>query len=434
MRLYEFFIGYRYLKAKKSQLFISFNTILSVIIVFIGVFTLIIVISVMNGFQSQIKDKILDVDSHIAVEDLYNTQGMKGIREYKQLMEKVKSIKGILTVNPYIQGQGLFRFVENVSPVVIRGIGGKDYMPLDVQKFIIEGEKEYKGYRDVYIGSEMAFNYNVKIGDMIELIVPKGRLTATTGITPGKGTFRVIGFFKTHYYEFDTGLVIMSLKSAQRLYEIGDVAKGLAIKIDDLYKMDYYASKIQTEIGLEYQTLTAQQRNANFFYALKLEKLIMTIILFLIIISAGFTIMGTMVMVVMEKRKPIGILKSMGAKPISIMVIFVLEGFVIGVMGSLLGVIFGLAASLNIESIIRWIENLINDGMVFIYDLFNLGVFYHVSLVPKNVYYLDTIPTEIKPEFIVTVAILSVFLSTISAIFPAWHASRLRPAEIIRYE
>ena len=434
MRLYELFIGFRYLKAKKSQMFISFNTLLSILIVFFGVFTLIIVISVMNGFQIQIKDKILDVDSHIAVVSIYNIDGIEGITNYNTLKERIKLIKGVSTVNPYIQGQGLLRFRKNISPVVIRGMGNKSYLPLDMKKFISEGEKDFKGLNNVYIGSEMAFNYNIRIGDRIELIVPKGRLTATTGVTPGKGSFKVIGFFKTGYYEFDTSLIIMSLPAAQRLYEIGDIVQGLGVKIDDLFRMDYLASKIQSVIGFKYQTLTAEQRNQNFFYALKLEKLIMTIILFLIIISAGFTIMGTLVMVVMEKRKSIGILKSMGAKPISIMIIFVLEGFFIGVIGSLLGVIFGLAASLNLESIVRSIERAINSGMSFIYSFFNLGMFYHISLVPKNVYYIDTFPTEIKPEFVVSVAILAVFLSTVAAIFPAWHAARLRPAETIRYE
>lgn len=226
----------------------------------------------------------------------------------------------------------------------------------------------------------------------------------------------------------------MSLKSAQKLYSIGNAVWGLGIKIHDIYKMGHLSSKIQSTIGFQYQTLTAKERNQNFFYALELEKLIMTIILFLVIISAGFTIMGTLVMVVMEKRKSIGILKSMGAKPISIMIIFVIEGFLIGVVGSIIGVILGLAASVNLESIIRWVESAINSVMAYIYDLFNLGIYFDISLVPKHVYYLDSVPTEINPEFVVLITIITVFLSTVAAIFPSWHASRLQPVETIRYE
>ncbi len=434
MSLYELFIGFRYLKAKKSQGFISFNTVLSITTVCIGVFILIIVISVMNGFQSQIKDKILDVDAHITVSSYFSSSGRSGIKNYLPLKKKIASVEGIKSVDPFIQSQALFRFREEIIPVAVRGIGSNDYMPENLGKFITEGDKTFSGSKSVYIGAEMAFNYNIQLGDKIELIVPKGKLTASTGVTPGKDRFKVIGFFKTHYYDFDTGLIVMTMKTAQRLYDIGDSVWGLGAKVDDLYKLDYLSSKVQATVGYEYQVLTAEQRNKNFFYALKLEKLIMTIILFLVIISAGFTIMGTLVMVVMEKRRAIGILKSMGAKNISIMIIFLLEGFLIGVVGSLFGVVLGLAASVNLESIIKWIESTINNFMTFIYEIFNLGIFYNISLVPKHVYYLDTIPTEISVEFVVSIAVATVFLSTVAALFPSWHASRLQPVETIRYE
>ena len=433
MSLYELFIGFRYLKAKKSQGFISFNTVLSIFIVFIGVFILIVVISVMTGFQSQIKDKIIDVDSHITVATYFGESG-DGIRNYAELQKKIATVGGVTSINPYLQGQGLARYRTFITPVMIRGIGSIGALPDDVRTFIIEGEKNYQKAGEVYIGAEMAFNNNIRVGDTIELIVPRGRLTATTGVTPGMGSFRVAGFFKTGYYDFDTRLILMPLRSAQALYGVGDIVWGIGIKIYDIYKMDYLASKIQSVIGFQYQTLTAEQRNQNLFYALKLEKLIMTIILFLVIISAGFTIMGTLVMVVMEKKKAVGVLKSMGARPNSIMAIFVLEGFLIGVIGSVLGVIFGLAASLNLEAIIRWIERLINSTMTHIYKAFDLGAFYNISLVPKSVYYIDTIPAEINPEFVVLIAIVAVFLATVAAIFPSWHASRLKPVETIRYE
>lgn len=434
MSLYEFFIGFRYLKAKKSQGFISFNTLLSIFIVFIGVFILIVVISVMNGFQSQIKDKILDVDSHVTVMSIYGSEGGSGIPNYNAVIDKIKTVPGIRAIFPYIQGQGLFRFKTNISPVMIRGVGGAGSLPPEFGKFITEGDKNFKNMNEVYIGAEMAFNYIINVGDRIELIVPKGRLTAAEGITPGLGVYRVAGFFKTGYYDFDTKLVIMSLPASQRLYEVGNIAWGIGIKVDDIYRMDQVSTRLQALLGFDFQTMTAEQRNQNLFYALKLEKLIMTIILFLVIISAGFSIMGTLVMVVMEKRKAVGVLKSMGAKPISIMIIFVMEGFLIGVIGSGLGVVLGLAASINLEAIIRWIESVINGAMGFIYRVFDLGMYFNISLVPKSVYYIDTIPSEIKPEFVVFIAIFAVFLSTAAAIFPSWHASRLQPVETIRYE
>jgi len=298
----------------------------------------------------------------------------------------------------------------------------------------VDGDTGFKGPRDVLIGAEMAFNYNINRGDWIELIVPRGRLSATTGVSPGIGSYRVAGFFKTGYYDFDTRLIVMPLASSQRLFDLGDIVWGLGVKIADIYRLDLVSARIQSAIGFQYQTMTAEQRNQNLFYALKLEKLIMTVILFLVIVASGFTIMGTLVMVVMEKRKAVGILKSMGARPVSIMTIFVLEGFLIGLIGSVLGVLFGLAASLNLEAIVRWIEAAINNTMSFIYAKLDLGIFFNVSLVPKSVYYIDTIPTEISPEFTALIAIFAVFLSTVAAIFPSWQASRLRPVETIRYE
>jgi lipoprotein-releasing system permease protein len=187
-------------------------------------------------------------------------------------------------------------------------------------------------------------------------------------------------------------------------------------------------------IGFQYVARTAEEKNHNLFYALRLEKLIMTIILFLVIISAGFTIMGTLAMVVMEKRKAVGILKSMGARPSSIMIIFILEGFLIGLIGSLSGLVIGLAAAINLEEIILWIELSLNIFMSHVYHLFNLGTFYKITIVPTSVYYIDSIPTEVEIGFVTFIAIFAVFLSTVAAIFPAWQASRLKPVETMRYE
>ena len=395
---------------------------------------MIVVLSVMNGFQSQIKDKILDVNSHISVTNLSGGIDSDAIKEYRELTDKIKKINHVTSVNAYIQGQGLFRFRRNVGPIMIRGVGSKDNIPPDVVRFITENKEGFCKEKGVYIGKEMSFRYGIERGHIIELIVPQGRISAVTGIMPGIERYRVLGFFKTGYYEFDTKLILMSLTDAQRLYSVGDVAYEIGAKIDDIYKMNRISADIQKTIGYEYVTRTAEENNHNLFYALKLEKLIMTVILFLVIVSAGFTIMGTIVMVVMEKRRAIGILKSMGAKPGSIMAIFVLEGFLIGVIGTFLGVILGLAASLNLEAIITWIEDIINAVMIYLHGLFVLGDYYRINIVPSHVYYIDTVPTEVNPEFVAFIAAVAIFLSTFAAIFPAWQASRQRPVETIRYE
>ncbi len=434
MKLFELFIGFRYLKSKKMQGFISFNTLLSILVVSLGVFILIVVISVMNGFQSQIKNKILDIDSHITVNALYGTQG-GAIRDYRKLSQKISGVDGVSSAYPFIQGQGLLRHRTNINYVMIRGAGTPDFIPEDVSKFITEGKDKYTKERGVYIGAEMAITNGIKQNEYIEVIVPRGRLTATEGVTPGLGKYRVLGFFKTGYYDFDTKLILMSFPHAQKLFQVGDVAWGIAVKVKDVYSgLERTNEAVSKAAGYDYVTMTAEEKNQNLFYALKLEKLIMTIILFLVIVSAGFTIMGTLVMVVMEKKKAVGILKSMGARPSSIMVIFVLEGFLIGLFGAISGVVAGLAASLNLEAIIICVEKWVNILGARIYEFFDMGIFYKISIVPTHVYYIDSIPTEVSPEFVVFIAIFAVFLSTVAAIFPAWQASRQNPVETIRYE
>jgi lipoprotein-releasing system permease protein len=438
MSLFELFVGFRYLKSKKNQGIISFNTFLSIFIVFLGVFTLIVVLSVMNGFQSAIKDKILDVDAHITVTKAFSPSGDTGIGNYKSLVKRIRGIEGVKSAEPYIMSQGLFRFGSNISPVIIRGVGSEGVIPADVAKFIVRTKEHFYPQGGPRLSGKITREFfntrTVFIGEDIELIVPKGMLTIRTGVTPGLARFRVIGFFKTQYYDYDTKLIIMSLPESQRLFEVGDVVSGIGVKIHDIFHMNRVAQRIKSVLGFEYLTLTAEQKNRNLFYALELEKLIIIIIQSLIILSAGFTIMGTLVMVVMEKRKSVGILKSMGAKPNSIMIIFILEGFFIGLIGSFTGVVCGIAASLNLDSIIHWIEKVINTTMAWVYALFKLGAFEKISLVPSQVYYIEGIPTQIQAEMVVLIAVFAVFLSAMAAVFPAWNASRQRPVETIRYE
>ena len=431
-RLFELFIGFRYLKSKKSQGFISFNTFLSVFMVFIGVFILVVVISVMNGFQSQIKDKIIDVDSHITVTKEFESNPSGFIYDVK-LTQKIKSVNGVKSALPYFQGNGLLKIAGDIKPVILRGFGDIGNMPEQFQKFIKSENNKFDKSGEIFIGAEMANLHNIESGDVVELIVPRGKI-GSDSMEPGIGRFKVKGFFKTGYYEYDTSLLFISLTDAQNLFGARGRVSGISIKTDDIYKINNYAQKLRDMIDFRYSVMTAEEKNGNLFYALKLEKLIMTVILFLVIVSAGFTIMGTLAMVVMEKRRTVGILKSLGATPQSIMTIFVMEGFLIGLAGSISGVICGLAFSLNLEAIIAFAEKVINHTGAFIFNFLNMGQFVSISLVPQNVYYIEGIPTQISPEFVAFIGSFAVFLSTLSAVFPAWHASRLNPVETIRYE
>lgn len=431
-RLFELFIGFRYLRSKKSQGFISFNTFLSVFMVFIGVFILVVVISVMNGFQSQIKDKIIDIDSHITVNKDFESNPA-GFKLEDGFIEKIKSVHGVKSALPFFQGNGLVKIGGDFKPIILRGFGGIGDMPVQFSKFITSDIRTFESKDEIFIGAELANLYAIERGDSIELIVPRGKI-GSDSMEPGIGRFRVKGFFKTGYYEYDTSLLFISLADAQRIFGSSGRVSGISIKTDDVYRIDEFSRKIRDIMDFRFSVVTAEEKNANLFYALKLEKLIMTVILFLIIVSAGFTIMGTLAMVVMEKRRAVGILKSLGATPQSIMTIFVMEGFLIGLAGSVMGIFTGLAFALNLEAIIRSVETAVNSaGGFFCHLLYNTD-FSGISLVPQNIYYIEGIPTEISPEFVVFIGSFAVFLSTLSAVFPAWHASRLNPVETIRYE
>lgn len=443
MRLFELFIGFRYLKSKKHQAFISFNTLLSVLIVMIGVFILIVVISVMNGFQSQIKDKILDVDSHITINGYDGENFDGGIQEYDAVVEKVLDHPAVISADPYFQGQGILRVNDTISAVIIRGIGDGTEIPPDYIDFLRQGQEDMPDAvyefsapdaKEIFVGKEMADYKNIFVGDRVELIVPKGKFNVVTGSAPEVEKFTVAGYYKTGYLEFDTKMLLMSLPMAQKLYGMDDRVWGIGVKIRDIYKMKKVAAELQDMLGYEFQTFTAEDRNQNLFYALNIEKFVMTVILFLVIVSAGFTIMGTLVMVVMEKQKAIGILKSLGVSQSSIMTIFVLEGFFIGIIGAVSGLVLGIVTAINLEAIILTIEDVINAGAVWIYGLFDLGTWIDIQIVPTHVYYIDHLPAEIKPGFVTFIAVFAVFLATTSAIFPAWHASRLKPVETIRDE
>jgi lipoprotein-releasing system permease protein len=386
----------------------------------------------MNGFQSQIKDKIIDVDSHITVTKEFESNPSGFIYDEK-LTQKIKSVNGVKSALPYFQGNGLLKIAGDIKPVILRGFGDIGNMPEQFQKFIKSENNKFEKSGEIFIGAEMANLHNIESGDVVELIVPRGKI-GSDSMEPGIGRFKVKGFFKTGYYEYDTSLLFISLTDAQNLFGARGRVSGISIKTDDIYKINNYAQKLRDMIDFRYSVMTAEEKNGNLFYALKLEKLIMTVILFLVIVSAGFTIMGTLAMVVMEKRRTVGILKSLGATPQSIMTIFVMEGFLIGLAGSISGVICGLAFSLNLEAIISFAEKVINHAGAFIFNFLNMGQFISISLVPQNVYYIEGIPTQISPEFVAFIGSFAVFLSTLSAVFPAWHASRLNPVETIRYE
>ncbi len=441
---YELFIGLRYLRPKKGKGFFSFSFFLSTFIVFLGVFILIVVISVMGGFQQQIKDTLLQADSHILIRNRPHINTYKPLDNYQELVKKIETHKSVIWAMPYIRGDGLLRRSGVVKPVQIRGIpvDPKTRMvPKGLQSMIVNyfGEKLTlpsrlvipKGQK-ILAGYELKNEINLDTGTKLELIVPQGDLTARVGLQPVIEDFEVSGFFKTGYYAYDSSMVYISMKEAGRIYGVGDKAYGIAVKIKDLFASSKVRDEILDIIGHKYMGMTIEEQNENLFQALHLEKGVMSILLFLIIVAAAFNITGTLIWLVMDKRKAIGILKSLGASSSSILKIFIFQGFFIGVIGTGAGVLLGVLTASNMEVIIQNVEKVINFVMSFLYQLF--GAFWSkISIVPK-IYYVEGFPSQVELGFVLWVAGFTIIITTLSGLVPAWQAAKLQPVETMRYQ
>ncbi|HPX61627.1 MAG TPA: lipoprotein-releasing ABC transporter permease subunit [Deltaproteobacteria bacterium] len=418
---FELMIGLRYLKAKRKSTFISIITFISTAGVTLGVMALIIVLAVMTGFEADLKEKILGTNAHVVV-----VRSGSPMEDYPQLMEKLRSIKGVTAATPFIYNQVMLSSGKNVSGVVLRGIDVQsDRTVTRLSKSIVDGSiesLEQKGGADtgglpgLLVGRELAKHLRLTVGDRINVVSPIGNITPL-GMMPKMKPFRICGIFNTGMFEYDSTLAYVSLEQAQSFFDLGDTVTGIQLKVENVYQTGEITRKINQTLGSNYYARDWMQMNRNILFALKTEKVVMFIILTLIVLVAAFGIASTLFMVVMEKNKDIAILKSMGATGSSIMKIFVLEGLIIGVIGTILGVIAGLLVALNLEPIISFIQRI--TGLNFF---------------SKDIYYLDHFPSLVIPSDVVLISVTAVLISFIATLYPSWQASRMLPAEALRYE
>jgi lipoprotein-releasing system permease protein len=412
---YELFIGLRYLKAKRKQTFVSLITLISIAGVMVGVTALIVVIAVMNGFKEDLRDKILGVTSHVVISRFDGN-----ISKYQKVRAKVEEVAGVNAATPFIYTQVMISSRKAISGAVLRGIEPKTAskvinLPKNLRSGSLdelEAEKKPEGMRStpgIILGNELARNIGVSRGEPVTVISPLGRLTPL-GRVPRSQTFRVAGIFDSGMYEYDSSIAYVSLWAAQRFLGIGERVTGIEVRVDEIYEADRVARAIGKALdGYPYWSRDWMRMNKNLFSALKLEKIVMFIILTLIILVAAFNIVGTLIMVVIEKTRDIAILKSMGATRRSIMKIFMIEGAVIGLVGTLLGLLGG-------------------------YTLCKLLATYKFIELPSDVYYISTLPVQMNPLDVAIIALAAIVITLAASVYPAWQASRFDPAEAIRYE
>jgi lipoprotein-releasing system permease protein len=416
---YELFIGLRYLKAKRKQTFISIITLISVFGVMLGVMALIVVLSVMDGFGHEIREKILGTHAHIF---LYKYGG--GIEDYREIIRQVEGVPGVLAAAPFASAQVMVSSRGGVAGAFVRGVDP----PLEakvsrLQQSIKEGaisslNRDAEGrFPGIIVGTELAKNLSLFIGDTVTVISPLGDMTPV-GMTPRVKRFQVTGIFEFGMFDYDSTFAYISLPSAQEFLRIGDVATTIEIAVKDIYKAGAIAQRIKVELGSNaYYTKDWMEMNSKLFSALKLEKLMMFILLSLIVGVAAFNIISTLIMVVMEKHRDIAILKSMGARRGSIMRIFVFEGFIVGVVGTFLGTLFGLLIAHNLKAITSLLERLLG-----------------FKAMPGDVYWISQLPSRVNILDVLVVIAVAMGISLLATIYPAWKASSFDPAEALRYE
>jgi lipoprotein-releasing system permease protein len=414
LRPFEIFIGLRYTRARRRHRLISFISLISILGITLGIAALITILSVMNGFGKELRSRILGVISHVTVTD---TSG--ALRDWRAVAERVQRHPQVISQAPYILGQGLVARGKTVSGVITRGILPAEEKKVSelADKMILGNLEALKpGEFGIIVGNALAWKLDLNVGSQVSLVVPQGQATPA-GLLPRFKRFTVAGVFKADMYEYDSGLVLIHLDDAAKLYQLPNQVSGLRLKLTDLDQAPRVSDELMDLLGPDYRARDWTREHGNFFRALKIEKTVMFIILLIIVIVAMFNLVSTLVVMVSEKKSDIAILRTLGASPRSIMGIFMVQGATVGIAGTLIGTLCGVLLALNVESLVHGIETLLKT-----------------SFLAPDVYFISDLPSDLHWEDVIAISGASLILALLSTLYPAWRASKIQPAEALRYE
>jgi lipoprotein-releasing system permease protein len=411
---YELLVGLRYTRAKRRNHFISFISATSMAGIALGVAALIVVLSVMNGFQKELRTRILGVASHVQIsgadDRLADWQAVAGIAAQDPR---------VTGSAPFVNAQAMLVAGQAVRGSVVRGIlPEREEQVAEIGQHMRAGSLEAlrPGGFGIVLGSELARALGVLVGDKVALIAPQGLVTPA-GVIPRLKQFTVVGIFEIGMFEYDSGLALIHLQDAQKLYQMGDAVSGVRLRLADLFAAREVARDLMGKFASDVYATDWTRSHANFFRAVEIEKRVMFVILLLIVAVAAFNIVSTLVMLVTDKQADIAILRTLGASPASIVQIFMVQGALIGVIGTIVGVVLGLLIGYNVDTVVPAIEHVL--GFKFL---------------AKDVYYISELPSDVQLGDVTTIGLVSLLLSFVATLYPSWRASRVNPAEALRYE
>jgi lipoprotein-releasing system permease protein len=411
---YELFIGLRYTRSRQRTRFISVISLISIVGIALGMTVLITVLSVFNGFQREVRTRMLSAVAHIQVSDINER-----LSDWRTVAEAVKQHPDVKAVAPYVTAQGLLTSGGNVHGAFLRGIVPElEDTVDDLSRNMRTGELSAlkPGEFGVILGDALARQLGVVRGDVIVLVAPQGQVTPA-GVIPRLRQFTVVGTFNVGHYEIDSTLALIHMEDAQRLYRMGTDVSGVRVKLDDLFSAPRVARELLPLLQPNNTVLDWTKMNATYFRAVDLEKRMMSLLLFFIIAIAAFNLVSSLFMVVKEKNADIAILRTLGASPGGVLRVFLIQGVLIGFVGVLFGIVFGIIGALNVDTIVSFVEHV-----------------FGFKFLPQEVYQISDLPSELHAQDVIVTAITAFVLASLATVYPSWRASKVNPAEALRYE
>jgi lipoprotein-releasing system permease protein len=415
MSAYEWLIGTRYLRSTHRRGFVSFVAVMSVCGLMLGVATLIVVLSVMNGFERELRNRILSVTSHATLMGLNGT-----LSDWQSLQRRVQQQPGVQAVVPYIESQAMLASGQRMAGAAVRGVlPEEERRATGLAQHVISGDlSDLKdGSYAIILGTALAHELNARVGDSVVLIAPEGTATPT-GVVPRMRRFHVTGLFSSGMYEFDRGLALVHLADAARLLRLGAGVTGLRLALDDPLRAPTTVRNLALALGGPgYYVSDWTQDHANFFRSIEITKSMMFVILLMLVAVAAFNIVATLVMIVKEKQTDIAIVRTLGAGPANVLLIFAVQGVLIGLAGTLLGAALGTVLADNLQALVAGLEHLLGT-----------------QFLDARVYYMSDLPAYVEGADVLRVCVVAFILCALATLYPAWRASRTTPAEALRHE